>query len=198
MSDDRQSAKRDAILRAATAAFRDEGYDTTSMDRIAELAGASKRTVYNHFGSKEALFRAVVAGLIDEAKALKRIEWDPGRELEDQLADFVRAKIRVATDPAWVGLVRVVLGVYIHNPDLVGETTLRAADGDDSLVHWLAAASAAGAVDVDEPVIAANVFWAMVTGGLFWPLVLGMPLTEGERALMTRELIATFLSRYRA
>ena len=57
----RPNAKRKTILDAAMAAFRDDGYESASMDRIAELAGASKRTVYNHFGSKEALFQAIAA-----------------------------------------------------------------------------------------------------------------------------------------
>ena len=83
----RTSAKRETILGAATAAFRDEGYESTSMDRIAELAVASKRTVYNHFGCKEALFRAVVARLFEESMALKRVAWDPNRSLEEQLTD---------------------------------------------------------------------------------------------------------------
>ncbi|MCG8418858.1 MAG: TetR/AcrR family transcriptional regulator [Proteobacteria bacterium] len=198
MSEERQSPKRRAILDAATAAFRDEGYEATSMDRIAEWAGVSKRTIYNHFGSKEVLFRAVVDQLIVHTKSLKCVDWDAERSLEDQLADFVRAKLVVATDPAWSGLLRVVLGVFIHNPALVGETTLRTAHGEDSLVRWLEAAHAAGRMKVDVPSLAGTIFWAMVTGALFWPRVFGLPMTEAETELITAELIETFLSRYRA
>ncbi|MFC7265891.1 TetR/AcrR family transcriptional regulator [Streptomyces lutosisoli] len=36
------------------------------MDAIATEAGVSKVTVYNHFGSKEALFSAVIADALDE------------------------------------------------------------------------------------------------------------------------------------
>lgn len=198
MSKHPQPAKREAILEAATVAFRDEGYETTSMDRIAELAGVSKRTVYNHFGNKEGLFRAVVDQMIAHAKSLKCIEWDPARSLEDQLGDFARAKTVVASDPAWSGLLRVVLGVVIRNPELTHQTALRAADGDDALVKWLAAAHAAGKLNVPIPIIAANVFWAMITGALFWPAVFGMPMTADEKAIITRELIETFLTRYRA
>ncbi|HCT25152.1 MAG TPA: TetR family transcriptional regulator, partial [Stenotrophomonas sp.] len=39
--------KREAIVRAAVEEFRASGYEATSMDRIAEVAGVSKRTVYN-------------------------------------------------------------------------------------------------------------------------------------------------------
>jgi TetR/AcrR family transcriptional regulator of autoinduction and epiphytic fitness len=191
-----KSSKRDAILQAATEGFRDEGYETTSMDRIAELANVSKRTVYNHFGSKEALFQAVVEQLISHAKALKQVPWDANRSLEAQLHDFVTAKTTVANDPAWAALLRVVLGVVIRNPELTKETTLQAADGEDALVRWLDAARKAGRMNVDMPIVAANVFWAMVTGALFWPQVFGMAMTAGEKAMITHELIKTFLSRY--
>ncbi|KTF29426.1 TetR family transcriptional regulator, partial [Xanthomonas vesicatoria] len=44
--------KRHAILEAASAQFRQHGFEATSMDRVAATAGVSKRTVYNHFPSK--------------------------------------------------------------------------------------------------------------------------------------------------
>ncbi|HEX5664228.1 MAG TPA: helix-turn-helix domain-containing protein, partial [Xanthomonadaceae bacterium] len=52
--------KRAAILEAAVAEFRESGYEATSMDRIAASAGVSKRTVYNHFPSKEVLFTRIL------------------------------------------------------------------------------------------------------------------------------------------
>ncbi len=103
-------------MAAATAAFRDEGYESTSMDRIAERAGASKRTVYNHFGSKEALFQAVVARLFEQSTELKGVVWDPERPLEHQLNDFVQAKTLLSEDTSARCLTRVVLGVYTKQP----------------------------------------------------------------------------------
>ena len=53
--------KNSEILAAAVSEFQKRGFDGTSMDRIAEAAGASKRTVYNHFKSKDELFTAIIA-----------------------------------------------------------------------------------------------------------------------------------------
>ena len=78
------SRKRNTILDAASAVFREEGFEATSMDRIAERAGASKRTVYNHFPSKDALFEAVMARFLSEIATLKQIAYDPDRDLEEQ------------------------------------------------------------------------------------------------------------------
>ncbi|MEO3972924.1 TetR/AcrR family transcriptional regulator [Streptomyces sp. CAU 1734] len=61
----RAARKRQAIVTAARTLFLREGFGV-GMDAIAAEAGVSKVTVYNHFGSKEALFTAVVAGALDE------------------------------------------------------------------------------------------------------------------------------------
>ena len=51
-----KSKKREAILEGAQDVFINMGFEAASMDKVAEQAGVSKRTVYNHFGSKEKLY----------------------------------------------------------------------------------------------------------------------------------------------
>lgn len=55
--------KRESIVQAAIAEFGDRGFEVTSMDRIAARAEVSKRTVYNHFPSKEELFAEMLQRL---------------------------------------------------------------------------------------------------------------------------------------
>jgi TetR/AcrR family transcriptional regulator of autoinduction and epiphytic fitness len=191
------NAKRETILDAATAAFRDEGYDCTSMDRIAELAGASKRTVYNHFGSKDALFQAVLARLLDASAGLEQLDWDAERPLEDQLVDFAQAKAVLAEDAASLCLVRVVFGVFIKHPELVRDVIARSTEQENSLVTWLRKADEAGRLAVPDPQLAANVFWSMAKGALFWPQLLQGPMDAGTRNALMDELVQTFLARYR-
>jgi|TARA_B100000676_G_C17445018_1_gene516105 TetR/AcrR family transcriptional regulator of autoinduction and epiphytic fitness len=52
--------KREAIIQAATQAFQEFGVKGASMDKLAELANVSKRTVYNHFSTKEDLVMHLV------------------------------------------------------------------------------------------------------------------------------------------
>ncbi len=69
--------KRQAILKAAGEVFMEVGF-AASVDRIAEVAGVSKQTVYGHFGSKEDLYREAglhrlrepVASMIDRSQSL--------------------------------------------------------------------------------------------------------------------------------
>jgi TetR/AcrR family transcriptional repressor of mexJK operon len=64
----RAELKRQAIVRAARELFLREGFGV-GMDTIAAEAGVSKVTVYNHFGSKGALFTAVITDALDEPLA---------------------------------------------------------------------------------------------------------------------------------
>ena len=52
--------KKKQIVQAAIAEFQEKGYAGASMDRISERAQVSKRTVYNHFESKDVL--CIIAG----------------------------------------------------------------------------------------------------------------------------------------
>lgn len=167
------------------------------MDRIAELAGASKRTVYNHFKSKEALFRAVVAKLFEESMALKEVVWDPDRSLEEQLTDFVRAKTLLSEDKAALCLTRVVLGVYIRRPELMQEVIARAAEDETALANWLRRVHEAGRLSVPDPELAAHMFGKMTAGVLFWPQLLDGQMEPETRETLTREVVHTFLARYR-
>jgi TetR/AcrR family transcriptional repressor of mexJK operon len=59
--------KRAAILDAARELFVREGVDHVSMDAVAASAEVSKATLYDHFGSKQLLFSAI---LTDVSKSL--------------------------------------------------------------------------------------------------------------------------------
>ncbi|MCM1013346.1 TetR/AcrR family transcriptional regulator [Brevibacterium sp. XM4083] len=52
--------KRLAILRAGLEVFARDGFARTSVEKVAEVAAVSTRTVYNHFTDKAGLFAAVV------------------------------------------------------------------------------------------------------------------------------------------
>src|SRR5258708_34517111 len=52
--------KRAAIVAAARQAFLENGYAEAAMDRIAESAAVSVKTIYRHFENKDELFSAVM------------------------------------------------------------------------------------------------------------------------------------------
>ncbi|MFE9437971.1 TetR/AcrR family transcriptional regulator [Streptomyces sp. NPDC006602] len=107
----RAEQKRAAIIKAARETFLKEGF-SAGMDLIAAQAGVSKVTVYNHFGSKEALFTAVIADALDAPLGGTLVP------AMDQLADTddLRKALTEAAH-AWVRAVR-------ENPDVLAMRNL--------------------------------------------------------------------------
>ena len=99
--------KWDPILAAAKRLFIDQGYGATSMDEIAAQSGATKRTVYNNFGSKERLLEAVVDHSIELfAEKAPTLAPDAGRDA------FTACAAQIIEMMTWrdaVGLQRLIV-----------------------------------------------------------------------------------------
>ena len=83
---------RKTILDAAIRVFTEKGYDGASIAEIAALSGLPKANVYYYFGSKQAIYRTLIADVLsewDKALTLLREERDPA----EALADYIRAKL---------------------------------------------------------------------------------------------------------
>ena len=74
------------MLTVAGREFGRQGFQATSMDRIAEEAGVSKPMLYSYFGSKEGLFTAVAEAAGDRLRArLREVVEVPGLPPERRL-----------------------------------------------------------------------------------------------------------------
>src|SRR5664279_3867164 len=82
--DPRVTRSRELILDAATQVFLTRGYQGATVDQVAEAAGVAKRTIYNVYGDKEALFRATILRSI---------------EIADRFSTALAADVRDVADP---------------------------------------------------------------------------------------------------
>ncbi len=85
------------ILDAATEVFARKGFDGTRITEIAEATGLPKANVYYYFGSKDDIYRSVIARLIqswDEALEEIALEKDPA----EALTRYVTAKLRFSRE----------------------------------------------------------------------------------------------------
>jgi len=85
-----QSAGRDEILRAATDLFAESGFDAVSMKSIAVRAGTSKANVFHHFGSKDALYLAVMRDACGRFETSIDAFEGERRDFGQRLSEFVR------------------------------------------------------------------------------------------------------------
>lgn len=88
MLDDRQRAKRNAILNIALDVFSQHGYLGTSTDVLAREASVSKQTLYKLFGDKDGVFTALIQRACDEVV-------DPFVPLVEQMHQVASAETAV-------------------------------------------------------------------------------------------------------
>src|SRR3954453_16282983 len=70
-----------AILDAAERHFADRGFENAKVDEIAADADVAVGSIYNHFGSKEGLYRALLERALELFTAY--LEEEPARDLTE-------------------------------------------------------------------------------------------------------------------
>ncbi|GAA3935533.1 TetR/AcrR family transcriptional regulator [Litoribacillus peritrichatus] len=190
--------KRHAILNGAKQAFIDQGFAATSMDHVASIAGVSKRTVYNHFSSKEDLFSAIVLELVALFSQSMAFTFQADRPVRDQLIAIADAKIQVMLNEDLVQLARLVLSETIRSPDKMCALMDKAQEGDDLFSRFLEEARQQGALQIEDICFASNQFTSLIKGAVFWPVVvMGQPKPSKEaQAVIVERTVDMFLASY--
>lgn len=188
--------KRSAILAAAAEQFRVHGYETASMDGIALLANVSKRTVYNHFASKEDLFAETVMHMFESSAGLLELAYAPGRALREQLIELMTLKMRTLADPEFLGLARVAIGEAIHAPERTLPVIARLGEREEGVTAWIRAAQADGKLKAGDPTFAATLLQGQIKTFAFWPqIAMGAPpLAPQEQERVIEAAVSMFLS----
>ncbi|KVG79524.1 TetR family transcriptional regulator [Burkholderia ubonensis] len=190
--------KRAAIISAAIEEFLAAGYDATSMDRIAARADVSKRTVYNHFPSKDALFAAILHQLWDACQTGSLLAYCNDAPLRGQLLELLARKLRLLNDASFIALARVAIGAAIHSPERARDMVERFGEREEDVTVWIRAAAAAGRLTAPDPAFAAFQLLGAIKAFAFWPQVtMGQPpLDEAEQKRVAESAADMFLAYY--
>ena len=116
---------RERILSAATELFLAEGYGSTSIEAVAARARISKRTLYDRFEDKAALFAAAVHEVIAQIRPPPEVPLIEGATLPDMLHRLAQFILHAALAPQALALYRLVHAEAARFPQLA-----RAVAGD--------------------------------------------------------------------
>lgn len=192
--------KRSAILAAAAEQFRIHGYETASMDAIAALAEVSKRTVYNHFASKEELFAETVMQMFESSAGQLELGYRSECSLREQLVELMTLKMRTLADPEFIALARVAIGEAIHAPERTLPVIARLGEREEGVTAWIRAAQADGRLKPGDPSFAATLLQGQVKTFAFWPQIAmgAAPLAPAEQERVIDAAVSMFLSYFAA
>jgi TetR/AcrR family transcriptional regulator, mexJK operon transcriptional repressor len=199
----RSSRKRRAILDAATTLFLRGGYQGTSMDEVAALAGVSKQTIYKAFSDKERLFSEIVVSAVGAAADpvhAEVIELEDTGDIEADLRAFARRLLVRVMEPQILLLRRLVIGEAGRFPEL-GRTFYEQGPGRTitALATVFERLAARGALQLDDPALAAAHFnWLVMSIPLNKVMFLGEdePPAAAELNRYADAGVQTFLAAY--
>ena len=190
--------KRDAIVQAAIVEFRANGFEATSVDKVAARAEVSKRTLYNHFPSKDELFAAILHILWETSASELQRAYEPARPVRDQLLELLQSKLAMLADDNFLALARVAIAAGLHSPERAQEMVARIGEKDGGMLDWMRAAQKHGALKAGDAAQAVKQLESLVKGVAFWPQVaMGQPrLTPAAQKKLAAATVDLFLSHY--
>ena len=106
------------VMEVATELFVERGFAATSLVDIARGAGVATRTLYQHFGDKEAIFRDVIFARDAEA-ALQSPTIDSGDTLYDALKSAATYAYTITYREQSIGLMRLMIAESNRFPEFM-------------------------------------------------------------------------------
>lgn len=190
-------SKNEAILDAAVAVFAERGV-YASMEEIARRACVSKQTIYNHYGAKADLVRAVMDRRVHEITATLDTS-TAVQHPEQALAEFGRVLLRAVMRPQGPAFMRMAMLGVADMPEVAAaiyEAGARASRR--RLAAFLELETQAGRLACPDPMQAAEFFAGMVLGPHQTATLLGVDpgLDEARIDGIAVEAAARFLRAY--
>jgi TetR/AcrR family transcriptional regulator len=153
-----RTLNRARILQAAEEVFAEQGYRGATTAAIAGRAGLPKANLHYYFGTKEALYRAVLEGVLDlwlaELDAITA-DQNPG----EALTRYIHAKVMYSKTRPHASRVfanEVIRGARAIKGFLGADLVERIAEKSAVLEAW----AAAGKMDPVDPVHLFSIIWA--------------------------------------
>jgi len=179
-----------AIEDAAVSLFMEQGYHATSMRQIADRADLALGGIYNHFGSKEEIFEAIIVDKHPYKKVLPLILAAEGETMDEFLGNAARVIIRELTSqPYYVRLMLIEIAEFngAHGASLIKELAPKVLPVFEKLVK-----SRKG-LRVTHPVILMRSFIGMVLSYMLTDIVISNSILN---KLMPKNSLDAFVDIY--
>jgi len=164
---------------------------------IARRARVSKQTIYNHYGAKTDLIRALASRRVLMLTAPLEPAVEGGAE--EKLAAYARTMLGMVTAPATFALMRLTVQSANDLPELAREVyEAGPKTSRERLATFLAAENGAGRLSVPDSMEAAEILIGMISGQRQTRALLGLPAEAVGDQLdrLAREIAHRFVRAY--
>jgi len=175
------------------------GYGETSIDLLARRAGASKRTIYDRFPDKAAVFKAVIHRIVDRLRPPDVAGLFTGGRLEEILARICKTILHAALQPEALALHRVIVAEAGRFPELAAMVADR--PGSQEAIQRIAAVlqeNSPKPASAPAATFAATQFLYMtIAAPQRRAMVMGVPMTETDVEAWAQQTVRLFLEGWR-
>ncbi|MBE0364200.1 hypothetical protein PULV_a1784 [Pseudoalteromonas ulvae UL12] len=160
--------KHNDVLCAAITEFAQKGMVATTMEAIAKRANVSKRTLYKHYSSKDALFDAVVSLLLARIESLCCVAYDAELDIGVQLKQLAHLSVSLSADQDYLRLSKIVIIESMRSQSRAKKLDEQFKNCEVGLQVWFTQAKEAGALGDYDPRFIASLFFGGIKKLTFW------------------------------
>ncbi|WP_193140433.1 MULTISPECIES: TetR/AcrR family transcriptional regulator [unclassified Meridianimarinicoccus] len=195
----KRGRKFDQVVAGAREVFLREGFEGASVDSIARAAGVSKATLYSYFRDKRLLFLEVARmECLRQAEAAMSLATH-GSDPRETLTDMARRITDFTLSDFGLKVFRICVAEAERFPEL-GRTFYQSGPevARQHLTDYLQAATARGALRIDDCRLAADQFVELCRADLFYRRVFNLTdnIQPQEVTRIVDGAVDTFLARY--
>ncbi len=189
------------VLAGARDVFLRDGFDGSSVDDIARVAGVSKSTLYSYFPDKRLLVTEVARAECCRQSVMATDRIDLTGPVDLVLHDMAGQIFDFVTSDFGARIYRICVAESNRFPDLgrefydSGPLLVR-----DRIIAYFTSAQSRGELAIDDPEMAAAQFQELCRADVFPRLILNMIpcATAAMKARVVDNAVRTFLARYAA
>ncbi|MCU4549533.1 TetR/AcrR family transcriptional regulator [Acinetobacter pittii] len=192
--------KRARILQAAKAIFLKSGYHGTSMNQIAQEAGVTKLTVYNHFQDKVNLFICAITETCEETLCTKQFDLDTSADFYQTLFIVCSRALQIIYSPEALKLDHVLVELAAEqNPLALQFFEASHTRMENQLAEFFQKAAQLGFIQADDPIYQTELLLTLLLGVRHHKVLLGITAAPNAQELeqIIRDAINLFLLKYR-
>src|SRR3546814_9830360 len=177
--------RQSAILDAAESLFLEQGYERTSLAEIVKRSGGSLATLYELFGNKQGLLRAIATRWCDEVM-LRSLDDDAtgGLSSVEILKRYAHRQKELMESAHALALMRMLISESLRDHEFAMQIYLDLhVPALEELIALFAEWAATGKAEIDRPDAATRLFFDIVVGDSMLNTLMGIEVDRKSTRL---------------